>query len=61
MDAPRSIIRDRAGAATSISFEEPGIVIETIRETHGGPFAGQHARYVLRSLITILEKKGGKS
>jgi hypothetical protein len=25
------------------------------------PFAGQHARYVLRSLITILEKKGGKS
>jgi hypothetical protein len=38
-----------------------GIVIETIREMHGGPFAGQHARYVLRSLITILEKNGGKS
>jgi hypothetical protein len=38
-----------------------GIVIETIREAHGGPFAGQHARYVLRTLITVLEKKGGKS
>ena len=38
-----------------------GIVIETIREGHGGPFSSQHARYVLRSLITILEKEGGKS
>jgi hypothetical protein len=37
-----------------------GIVIETIREAHGGPFSGQHARYVLRSLVTILEKEGGK-
>jgi hypothetical protein len=40
---------------------KPGIVIETIRETHDGLFAGQHARYVLRSLITIFEKRGGKS
>jgi hypothetical protein len=37
-----------------------GIVIETIREMHDGPFAGQHARYVLWSPITILEKEGGK-
>src|ERR1700682_2715264 len=37
-----------------------GIVIETLREAHGGPFSGQHARYVLRSLITIVEKEGGK-
>jgi hypothetical protein len=36
-----------------------GISVETIREKHGAPFSGQHARYVLRSLITILEKKGG--
>lgn len=42
-------------------LRKAGIIIETIREMHGGPFAGQHARYVLRSLITILEKKGGKS
>ena len=42
-------------------LRKAGIVIETIRERHSGPFAGQHARYVLRSLITILEKEGGKS
>jgi hypothetical protein len=42
-------------------LRKAGIVIETIREMHGGPFCGQHARYVLRSLITILEKKGGNS
>jgi hypothetical protein len=42
-------------------LRKAGIVIETIRETHRGPFSGQHARYVLRSLITILEKEGGKS
>jgi hypothetical protein len=38
-----------------------GVVIETFRETHAGPVAGQHARYALRSLIIILEEKGGKS
>ena len=42
-------------------LRKAGIVIETIREADGGPFSGQHARYVLRSLITILEKEGGKS
>ena len=42
-------------------LRKAGIVIETIREMHGGQFGGQHARYVLRSLITILEKEGGKS
>lgn len=30
-----------------------GIDIETIHEAHGGPFAGTHARYVLRSHVTI--------
>jgi hypothetical protein len=38
-----------------------GIVIEIVREAHGGLFSGEHARYVLRSLIAILEKKGGES
>jgi hypothetical protein len=42
-------------------LRKAGLVIETIREAHGGPFSGQHARYVLRSLVTILEKEGGKS
>ncbi|MGO6740466.1 hypothetical protein ACC732_28520 [Rhizobium ruizarguesonis] len=31
-----------------------GFVIETIHEAHGGPFAGTHARYVLRSQVEIL-------
>ena len=29
-----------------------GVAIETIREPHGGPFAGTHGRYVLRSRVT---------
>ena len=35
-----------------------GFVIETIDESHGGPFAGSHARYVLRSRVTILQQMG---
>ena len=35
-----------------------GIVIETVRERHGGPFPGDHARYVLRSRIAILDDVG---
>ena len=38
-----------------------GIVIETIPERHGGPFSGQHARYVLRSVVVVLGMEGGKS
>jgi hypothetical protein len=34
-----------------------GLDIETVNEAHGGPFAGQHARYVLRSPVTILEHR----
>ena len=33
-----------------------GIVVETIRESHGGPFSGSHARYVLRSPLTVIER-----
>ncbi|MCV3734993.1 hypothetical protein OCK02_02160 [Rhizobium sp. TRM96647] len=32
-----------------------GFVIETVHESHGGPFAGTHARYVLRSDVEIVE------
>jgi len=39
-------------------LRKAGIAIETIRESHGGPFPGQHARYVLRSTVDILEKEG---
>ena len=34
-----------------------GIRVETIEEKHGGQFAGTHARYVLRSPITIVEDR----
>ncbi|MDX0513330.1 hypothetical protein GOD47_01415 [Sinorhizobium medicae] len=33
-----------------------GLAIETIQESHGGPFPGLHARYVARSRISILEE-----
>jgi len=56
-----------AGAAGLTALERPavrwsahvhklrnkGIVIETIDEKHGGTFAGSHARYVLRSNVTV--------
>ncbi len=32
-----------------------GVNIETIHETHLGPFPGNHARYVLRSAVQVLE------
>mgnify|MGYP001124775913 CR=1 FL=1 len=33
------------------SLREMGVEIETITETHSGPFKGHHARYVLRSKV----------
>lgn len=35
-----------------------GFIIETINEMHGGPFAGRHARYVLRSDVQLLDEQG---
>lgn len=32
-----------------------GVPIETLHEPHGGPFAGSHARYVLRAEVARLE------
>ncbi len=37
-----------------------GFIIETIDEKHAGPFAGTHARYVLRSKVEILETTGDR-
>jgi hypothetical protein len=37
-------------------LRQMGLAIETIDEAHDGPFAGSHARYVLRSPITILNR-----
>lgn len=33
-------------------LRKAGILVETVTETHAGPFAGHHARYVLRSSVT---------
>ncbi|WP_287361225.1 hypothetical protein [Mesorhizobium sp.] len=30
-----------------------GIVIDTVHEAHAGPYAGNHARYVLRSIVIL--------
>lgn len=32
-----------------------GLDIETVEERHGGPYAGRHARYVLRTGVEVLE------
>jgi len=32
--------------------------IETVREPHGGPFPGEHARYMLRSAVRVLDRTG---
>lgn len=34
-------------------LRKAGLDIETIHEAHGGPFAGTHARYVLRSRVSV--------
>lgn len=31
-----------------------GLIIETIDESHSGPFAGTHGRYVLRTRVSIV-------
>lgn len=39
-------------AAYIFNLREAGVRIDTITETHAGPFPGHHARYVLRSAVT---------
>lgn len=36
------------------------IPIETIRERHYGPFAGRHARYVLRATVTPINGRAAE-
>lgn len=35
-------------------LRKAGIDVETRYERHGGPFAGKHARYILRSRVQIV-------
>jgi hypothetical protein len=49
-------------SAYIFNLRKMGVTIETITEPHGGSFAGTHARYVLRSNVTImslLDNRGG--
>lgn len=32
-----------------------GVDIETLHESHGGPYPGHHARYILRSWVRLAE------
>lgn len=41
------------------NLRQMGLVIETVHESHGGPFPGSHARYVLHSRISISEDGHG--
>ena len=68
-----SLIADNGSGCSYITHPAPrwsgyvhqlrrlGIVIETVREVHGGRFAGCHARYVLRSRVRVVEERGGES
>lgn len=35
---------------------EHGLAIETVNESHSGPFPGTHGRYVLKSRVAILSR-----
>lgn len=34
-----------------------GLVIETIHEPHSGPYAGTHARYILRNEVAVVGER----
>lgn len=46
-------------SAYVFDLRELGVQVETIAEPHGGEFSGHHARYVLRSVVTVDWKGGG--
>lgn len=38
---------------------ENSLAIETLHERHGGLFAGNHARYILRSKVEVITRPNG--
>lgn len=40
-----------------LCLRKAGLLIETIHESHGGPFPGHHARYVLRSDVQLVDEQ----
>ncbi|MBY3301509.1 hypothetical protein HFO04_01630 [Rhizobium laguerreae] len=65
--ALQNLVRAGEGGCTPIDHPGPrwshyvfklrrvGFTIQTLDESHGGPFPGSHARYVLRSEVEILD------
>jgi hypothetical protein len=47
-------------SAYVLKLRKRGLQIETVSERHSGPFAGNHARYVLRSRIEVIAKDSGE-
>lgn len=47
-------------AASIYRLRRRGVEVETIREPHGGPYPGTHARYFLRSVVTRQGVRGGE-
>jgi hypothetical protein len=44
-------------SAYVFNLRRAGLAIETVHERHGGVFAGTHARYVLRSLVSLIDEE----
>ena len=42
------------------NLRQLGLDIETVHERHGGEFPGMHARYVLHSIIEVVEGADAK-
>ena len=38
-------------------LRKAGVLVETIHEGHKGDFPGNHARYVLRSTVTVIDQE----
>ena len=48
-------------SAYVFNLRRMGFDIETLHEPHGGPYAGTHARYVLRSTVRLLPFHGASN
>lgn len=44
-------------SAYVLKLRREGLDIETVTETHGGAFAGHHARYVLKTLVFVEDRE----
>lgn len=46
-------------------LRKAGLIIETIHESHSGPYSGRHGRYALRTALSVVARfddkpRGGK-